>query len=212
MDVSHDTSFIRSGFCAALCSAAVCSLLRCDAAALAQGRADDSYKGPAPGGGLEDSSAVRPAAPAPQGGSGRGSGAPAPGGGLRGRQTEGTIAPIPVAIPVFLGDDPQLAADIANVVQADLERSGLFQPLDRASFLEQVRDVNAAPRFPDWRAIRADDLVVGRVARTPTAKSAPNSACGTSSRASSSPASGFRPQARTGGASGTSSPIRSTSS
>lgn len=82
---------------------------------------------------------------------------------LRGTQTEGTIAPIPIAIPLFLGDNPQLAGDIANVVQADLERSGLFQPLDRASFLEQVRDVNAAPRFPDWRAIQADALVVGRV-------------------------------------------------
>ncbi|MEZ5899654.1 MAG: Tol-Pal system beta propeller repeat protein TolB [Hyphomicrobiaceae bacterium] len=85
---------------------------------------------------------------------------------LQGTQTQGTIAPIPIAIPVFLGDDPQLANDVANVVQADLERSGLFQPLDRASFLEQIRDVNAAPRFPDWRAIRADALVVGRTVKT----------------------------------------------
>ena len=54
---------------------------------------------------------------------------------LQGTQTQGTIAPIPIAVPLFLGDDPQLAADVADVVQADLERSGLFQPLDRASFL-----------------------------------------------------------------------------
>lgn len=89
---------------------------------------------------------------------------------LQGTQTQGTLAPIPIAVPVFLGDDPKFAADVADVVQADLERSGLFQPLDRASFLEQVRDVNAAPRFPDWRSIRADALVVGRVARTPDGK------------------------------------------
>jgi TolB protein len=82
---------------------------------------------------------------------------------LKGTQTEGTIAPIPIAVPSFLGDDPQLAGGISDVVQADLERSGLFRPLDRASFLEQVSDVNAAPRFPDWRAIQADALVVGRV-------------------------------------------------
>ena len=82
---------------------------------------------------------------------------------LQGTQTEGTLAPIPIAVPLFLGDDAKLAGDIANVVQADLERSGLFQPLDRASFLEQIRDVNAAPRFPDWRTIRADALVVGRI-------------------------------------------------
>ncbi len=85
--------------------------------------------------------------------------------GLQGTQTQGNLAPIPVAIPLFLGDDPQLAGQIADVVQADLERSGLFQPLDRASFLEQIRDVNAAPRFPDWRSIRADALVVGRVVK-----------------------------------------------
>ncbi len=51
------------------------------------------------------------------------------------------------------------------MVTADLGGSGLFEPLDRGSFLEQVRDVNAAPRFPDWRSIRADALVVGDVAR-----------------------------------------------
>jgi colicin import membrane protein len=56
---------------------------------------------------------------------------------LKGTQTEGTIAPIPIAIPLFLGDDQKLAADISNVVQADLERSGLFRPLERESFLEQ---------------------------------------------------------------------------
>ncbi len=88
-----------------------------------------------------------------------------PGGGLQGRQTQGTIAPIPIAIPFFLGPDPKLSADIADVVQADLGNSGLFEPLDRGSFLEKVRDVNAAPRFPDWRSIRADALVVGDVSR-----------------------------------------------
>jgi TolB protein len=82
---------------------------------------------------------------------------------LKGTQTQGTIAPIPIAIPVFLGDDPQMANNISDVLQADLERSGLFRPLDRASFLEQVRDVNTAPRFNDWRSIQADALVVGRV-------------------------------------------------
>lgn len=87
--------------------------------------------------------------------------------GLSGTQRQGTIAPIPIAIPGFLGDDPKLAADIAGVISADLERSGLFRSLDQASFLERVSDVNRAPRFPDWRAIQADALVVGRVTRRP---------------------------------------------
>jgi TolB protein len=84
-------------------------------------------------------------------------------GGLSGTQRQGTLAPIPIAIPEFLGEDPKLGRDIADVVAADLERSGLFKSLDRSSFLERVRDVNAAPRFPDWRTIRTDALVVGRV-------------------------------------------------
>jgi TolB protein len=82
---------------------------------------------------------------------------------LKGTQTEGTIAPIPIAIPLFVGDDPQLAGNVSDVLQADLERSGLFRPLDRASFLEQIRDINAVPRFGDWRSVQADALVVGRV-------------------------------------------------
>ena len=140
------------------------------AASFAQGKPDDSYKGPPPTGGFNGQLGIKqppaPGAPAAAAPAQSVPGASAtPGGGLRGRQTEGSIAPIPIAIPLFLGDDPQVAADVANVVQADLERSGLFQPLDRASFLEQIHDVNAAPRFPDWRTIRTDALVVGRISK-----------------------------------------------
>ncbi len=132
---------------------------------LAQGRGDDSYKGPAPSPGLAGQARAPQAPAAPSGGATPAGAAPSAGGGLRGTQDTGVVAPIPIAIPLFLGDDPKLAADIANVAQADLERSGLFQPLDRASFLEQIRDVNAAPRFPDWRTVRADALVVGRISK-----------------------------------------------
>jgi len=90
--------------------------------------------------------------------------------GLTGTQRQGTIAPIPIAIPNFLGDDPKLAADISGVVSADLERSGLFRSLDQGSFLERISDVNRAPRFPDWRAIRSDAVLVGRVLRRPDGK------------------------------------------
>ena len=87
--------------------------------------------------------------------------------GLRGTQREGTIAPIPIAIPEFLGEDQRFAAEITGVITADLERSGLFQPLDPASFIERIRDINAPPRFQDWRVINAQALVVGRTGRGP---------------------------------------------
>jgi TolB protein len=87
--------------------------------------------------------------------------------GLRGTQREGTIAPIPIAIPQFLGEDARFVAEVTGVITGDLERSGLFRPLDPASFIDQVRDVNAAPRFQDWRPIGAQAVVVGRAGRAP---------------------------------------------
>ncbi len=158
-------SSLRS-FALGLIAALIVSL----AAPAAFARDDDSYKGPSTGGGLDDQlREMEPQAPPPAASPGLRSRDAAPaaagGGGLRGRVTEGTIAPIPIAIPVFLGPDPKLAADVADVIVADLSGSGLFQTLDRASFLDQVRDINAAPNFPDWRTIRADALVIGSVAQ-----------------------------------------------
>jgi TolB protein len=77
---------------------------------------------------------------------------------------EANLKPRPIAIPEFMSEDPRLGQDVANVVSADLERSGLFQPLDRAAFIERIRDLNTAPRFADWRAVGAEALVVGRAA------------------------------------------------
>lgn len=85
---------------------------------------------------------------------------------LSGGTTQGQIAPTPIAIPVFVSEDPQLGSDIAGVVAADLGNSGLFQVLDPASYLDQVRDVNQVPNFANWRAIKADALTVGRVSRS----------------------------------------------
>ena len=47
---------------------------------------------------------------------------------------QGNIQPLPIAIPDFVAggpNDAQAGANIAGVVRADLERSGLFRPLDR---------------------------------------------------------------------------------
>ncbi len=79
--------------------------------------------------------------------------------------TRGRVAPMPVAITDFLGasaGEQKYGADLAAVVRADLERSGLFRPLDPASFIEQIGDFNRPPRFGDWRVIKAQALVTGR--------------------------------------------------
>ncbi len=75
---------------------------------------------------------------------------------------QGNVQPLPIAIPDFMGD-PQ-GANIAKVVRADLERSGLFRPLDPKSFVEQINNINVAPNFANWRVINAQGLVTGQAA------------------------------------------------
>lgn len=75
---------------------------------------------------------------------------------------EANLKPRPIAVPPFLSDDPRLGTAIADIVAADLERSGLFRPLDRAAFLQTVTNLNVAPRFADWRSVGAEALVVGK--------------------------------------------------
>ena len=84
------------------------------------------------------------------------------------RIDQGVSEPLPIAIPDFLGANPAAAGigrDIANVVRADLERSGLFRPLNPASFIERIADINVPPRFGDWRTIQAQGLVTGQATR-----------------------------------------------
>ncbi len=78
--------------------------------------------------------------------------------------TQGTVRPMPIAIPDFnVGQGAELAGqNIAGVVRADLDRSGLFKPLDPKSFVDQVKDINVPPNFADWRVINAQALVTGQ--------------------------------------------------
>jgi len=76
------------------------------------------------------------------------------------RVDQGVTEPIPLAIPDFLNS--QAGRDIATVVRADLERSGLFRSLNPASFIEKIADINTPPRFGDWRTIQAQGLVTGQ--------------------------------------------------
>ncbi|WP_460081337.1 Tol-Pal system beta propeller repeat protein TolB [Roseibium sp. LAB1] len=83
--------------------------------------------------------------------------------------TQGNIEPLPIALPSFSaeGGDGKLAADMTSVIAADLKRSGLFRPLDPASFIQKNMSVNSTPRFGDWRQISAQALVTGTVTKQP---------------------------------------------
>ena len=73
---------------------------------------------------------------------------------------QAAVQPLPIAIAPF-GGDPQ-GAQISAVVTSDLERSGLFRPLDPASFRQQP-SVGVVPAFDAWKAIAAQALLVGAV-------------------------------------------------
>ena len=83
--------------------------------------------------------------------------------------TQGNIQPLPVAIPDFVpaGNDGGNAARIAEVIRADLGRSGIFRPLDPKSFVDKIGNINVAPNFANWRVINAQGLVTGEVALMP---------------------------------------------
>ena len=73
--------------------------------------------------------------------------------------TRGVFEPLPIAISPFAGGN---GAQISQVVSADLERSGLFRPLDPRGFLQTPEQLRASePRFADWRGIGAQALVAG---------------------------------------------------
>jgi TolB protein len=79
--------------------------------------------------------------------------------------TRGKVEPMPIAIPAFAGgggEEAQTGRDMAQVISADLERSGLFRPLDPHSFIQNV-SAGEGPRFGDWRQINAQALVSGSV-------------------------------------------------
>ena len=80
--------------------------------------------------------------------------------------TQGTIQPLPIAIPDFVGDgsvEPRVAREISGVVANDLKSSGLFIPIDQAAFIEQGLGPDRMPRFEDWRVVNAQALAVGRI-------------------------------------------------
>jgi TolB protein len=79
--------------------------------------------------------------------------------------TKGQVQPMPIAVSPFFGAQPQesrIGQDVTTVIASNLERSGLFKPIDSKAYIQTPAALKSQPpRFPDWRAINAQVLIHG---------------------------------------------------
>lgn len=81
--------------------------------------------------------------------------------------TEGVGKRRPVAIVPFAyeGDGQESPLNVADVIAADLNRSGRFAPLDEGDMLQKPKS-GADIDFSDWTILNIEAVVIGRVTQT----------------------------------------------
>jgi TolB protein len=77
---------------------------------------------------------------------------------------QGNASALPIAIiPLqWRSADPPPATGVAEVISADLYRSGLFDPLDEQDMVDRPIDAESI-RYGTWRLLKVDYLVIGEV-------------------------------------------------
>src|ERR1700730_17046828 len=76
--------------------------------------------------------------------------------------TSGNVQPIPIAVPEFVSvatQAPAAGRNVSQIIASNLQRSGLFAPIDQAAYIEKILTIDTLPRFADWRQINAQALV-----------------------------------------------------
>ena len=89
--------------------------------------------------------------------------------------TRGNLNPLPIAVSPIFSDNlsnetlknelkiDNLGSEISLVVENNLRRTGLFNPLERGAFLQKPDVAHLKPRFEDWSLIKAQALITGKV-------------------------------------------------
>ncbi len=80
--------------------------------------------------------------------------------------TQGSVKPTPIAITNFYSDnssEEKTGKNISEVISNNLERSGLFISLDNKAFIQDNKSLADKPRFEDWKIIKAQHLVSGKI-------------------------------------------------
>jgi TolB protein len=84
---------------------------------------------------------------------------------------QGTFKPIPMAFVPFSvtqGQDATLAENIRRVITADLDSTGLIDPVNQMAFPEDLDVFERVPDFASWRAVSVQLILTGKVERTST--------------------------------------------
>ena len=85
--------------------------------------------------------------------------------------TRGNLNPLPIAVsPLHVESkssevlkEMEVGSEISAVVENNLRRSGLFNPLKKDSFVQNPDIAHVKPRFEDWKLIKAQALITGKV-------------------------------------------------
>ena len=89
--------------------------------------------------------------------------------------TRGNLNPLPVAVsPLFVDktseqkiskelNDLNVGLEISNIIENNLRKTGLFNPLKKDAFIQKPDIAHLKPRFEDWQLIKAQALITGKV-------------------------------------------------
>ena len=80
--------------------------------------------------------------------------------------TQGTVKPTPIAVTEFFYNDEKeekIGKNISTVISDNLERSGLFIPIDKKAFIQTIDSLSVQPKFEQWKVIKAQHLIAGKV-------------------------------------------------
>ena len=85
--------------------------------------------------------------------------------------TRGNLNPLPVAVsPLHVESnlsevlkEIKVGSEISKIIETNLLRSGLFNPLEKDSFVQKPDIAHLKPRFEDWKLIKAQALITGKI-------------------------------------------------
>ena len=90
--------------------------------------------------------------------------------------TRGNLDPLPIAVsPLHIESGSKdikqqdgkiiknVGEEIAKVIEVNFKRSGLFNPLKKESFVQNPDIAHVKPRFEDWKLIKAQALITGKI-------------------------------------------------